>query len=198
MADTPSLRDLAETRGDRRSFFRGTVGRVLEQLVRHAERRVAPRTVFRPPGAMEEIAFLAACTRCGDCVDVCPARAIFKAPPGAGFSAGTPMIDPDIQPCVVCTDMPCARACPTEALAVPEHGWHGYHMASLVLMPERCIAFRGQECGVCARQCPVGEAAIALDDEGRPVIRIEGCVGCGVCVRACVTSPSSLALSHIA
>jgi Fe-S-cluster-containing hydrogenase component 2 len=48
---------------------------------------------------------------------------------------------------------------------------------------------------VCARACPVGPRALALDEEGRPVLKVEGCVGCGVCVRACVTSPSSLTLS---
>jgi NAD-dependent dihydropyrimidine dehydrogenase PreA subunit len=43
--------------------------------------------------------------------------------------------------------------------------------------------------------CPVGDAALALDDMGRPVIRREGCVGCGLCVRACITTPSSFALT---
>ena len=67
-------------------------------------------------------------------------------------------------------------------------------LALLELDPDRCIVFNDVECGICARVCPVGDAAIALDDRGRPVIRAEGCVGCGVCVRACVTTPSSLSL----
>ena len=183
--------------GDRRNFFRQTLGRVAEEVTKRTERRVAPRLYFRPPGAMEELPFLAACTRCGDCISVCPVDAIVKAPPGAGFAVGTPMIDPTVQPCTVCDDMPCAAVCPTDALNVPVRLWEGLRLAALELSPEQCIAFQGVECGVCARACPVGDAAIALDDSGRPIIKIEGCVGCGVCVRACVTAPSSLELHFV-
>jgi MauM/NapG family ferredoxin protein len=197
MTDEFGSRFLAGAEGDRRAFFRQTVGRLMEEVVRRTERRVAPQPVLRPPGALDEVEFLAACTRCDDCIDVCPANAIVKAPPGAGLSAGTPMIDPAVQPCTVCNDMLCAAACPTEALEVPERLWQGYRMAALELVPEVCIAFQGVECGVCARVCPVGERALTLDDRGQPVIHAEGCVGCGVCVRACVTTPSSLKLQLI-
>jgi ferredoxin-type protein NapG len=100
-----------------------------------------------------------------------------------------------VQACVVCADMPCAHACPTGALVPPVGGWAEVRMGALALDPERCITFHGAACGVCARVCPVGERALALDAAGRPVLRPEGCVGCGVCVTACVTSPSSLQLS---
>jgi ferredoxin-type protein NapG len=179
---------------DRRGFFRETFSRLLREATIRTERRVAPRRYFRPPGAADELAFLASCTRCGDCIDVCPVHAIIKAPPDAGLAAGTPMIDPAIQACVVCADMPCARACETGALVVPTGGWAGLHLGVLELDPERCITFHGVSCGVCARACPVGEQALALDGAGHPVLKPEGCVGCGVCVTACVTSPSSLTL----
>ncbi len=188
-------RDLLQGQeGDRRNFFSETIGRLVEEVVHRTERRVSPLPVMRPPGAIDEIAFLAACTRCGDCIDVCPPRAIVKAPAGAGLAAGTPMIDPAMQPCTVCTDMPCVRSCATGALVMPEWGWKGYRLASLELIPERCIVFQKVECGTCARVCPVGPKALSLDDGGRPVIHAENCVGCGVCVRACVTTPSSLKL----
>jgi ferredoxin-type protein NapG len=185
---------------DRRTFFQETVGKLLHEVVERAERRVAPKRWFRPPGAAPEVAFVAACTRCGDCIDVCPVHAIMKTPAsGGGLAAGTPYIDPTVQACVVCDDMPCAAACETGALVVPAdiagRGiWAGVRMGVLDLDPGRCITFQGAACGVCARACPIGEQALAMDDRGHPVLKPEGCVGCGVCVTACVTTPSSLKL----
>lgn len=179
---------------DRRGFFRETLGQLLREVAVRTEERVAPRRFFRPPGAAPEMAYLASCTRCGDCIEVCPVHAIIKAPANAGLAAGTPVIDPALQACVVCADIPCAHACETGALVPPADGWASVHMGVLELDAERCITFHGVSCGVCARACPVGERALGLDHAGRPVLRPEGCVGCGVCVTACVTAPSSLAL----
>jgi MauM/NapG family ferredoxin protein len=180
---------------ERRAFFRETLGRLAREVTIRTEQRVAPDRYFRPPGAGPELAFLAACTRCGACIDVCPVHAIIKASPRAGLAAGTPIIDPTRTACIACADMPCARTCPTGALQVPEGGWSEVRLGRLALDPDRCITFHGSSCGVCARACPIGESALALDAGGRPVLKPEGCVGCGVCVTACVTAPSSLSLS---
>ena len=80
-----------------------------------AEKRVVTQRYIRPPGALPEGDFLAACTRCSECVDVCPPKAIIKVAATGGLAAGTPYLHPLQQPCVVCTDMPCAAACPTDA-----------------------------------------------------------------------------------
>jgi len=179
---------------DRRDFFRDTLGRVAREVARRAEERVAPRRYFRPPGAAGEAEFLVLCTRCGDCADACPVHAIRTAPASAGLAAGTPLLEPAVTACIVCADMPCTRSCETGALTVPPRGWADIHMGALELDTERCITFHGSACGVCARACPVGEQALALDDAGRPVLKPEGCVGCGVCVTSCPTIPSSLRL----
>ena len=76
------------------------------------------------PGALPELGFLAACTRCGDCIPVCPVQAIVRAPTESGLAAGTPYLNIQVQACIACADMPCARACPTEALTVPA-AWMG-------------------------------------------------------------------------
>ncbi len=193
MVNIPGLPDFT----DRRALFKSSFGKWLEQAMEQAERRVAPERYLRPPGALPEMAFLAACTRCGDCITACPPFAIRKVSSSGGLAAGTPYIDPTIQGCVVCESIPCARACPTEALTLPPDGWQGYRLATLELVPERCVTFAGTPCRACADACPVGERALSIDADGHPVLKAEGCVGCGVCVRACITAPSSLVLHSL-
>ena len=176
---------------DRRSLFRQALGGAIDTIARATEERIVQQRYVRPPGALTEVAFLASCTRCGECVKACPGGAVLTVPSHGGLAAGTPFLEPARIPCVACTDMPCATACPTVALTVPETGWAHERLGRVEFHPERCITFEGQECGVCVTACPVGDAALALDDAGRPVLRAEGCVGCGRCVRECITAPSS-------
>ena len=182
------------TPGDRRDLLKQAADQWLGSLMEQAEERIIRRRFVRPPGALPEVAFLAACTRCNACVDVCPPRAIRTAPSSEGFAAGTPHLEVELQPCIACPDMPCAAACPTGALTLPEEKWKGYKLQVLELVPERCVTFSGVTCSACAESCPVGPTALAMDAEGHPVMKAEGCVGCGVCVRACITSPSSFKL----
>src|SRR5437867_4162533 len=74
----------AELLNERREFFQSTIGKLLHEVARRTEERVAPKRWFRPPGAAPEVAFVAACTRCGDCIDVCPVHAILKTPATGG------------------------------------------------------------------------------------------------------------------
>src|SRR2546430_15082407 len=101
VAGEPVPELLMDTRAhDRRGFFRDAFGRLLHEVTVRTERRVAPRRYFRPPGAADEISFLASCPRCGDCVTVCPLQPPITAPPAAGLPPGTPTIDPRIQACL--------------------------------------------------------------------------------------------------
>jgi MauM/NapG family ferredoxin protein len=179
---------------DRRGFLSEALKLIAREAGSLLADRVAPRRHFRPPGALPEPAFLAACTRCGYCIEACPVHAVISAQSSAGLAASTPVILPEAEPCVVCDGMFCALVCPTGALAAPADGWAREKLGDLALDTERCIAFQGIECGVCARVCPIGPAALDLDEQGRPAIGA-ACVGCGVCVRTCVTSPSSFTLT---
>jgi ferredoxin-type protein NapG len=176
---------------NRRSFFRRIFGDTVERVARATEERVVQQRYVRPPGALPEVAFLAACTRCGECVSACPAGVILQVSPRGGLAAGTPYLEPARMPCLACADMPCARACPTDALDFPATGWQEVRLGRIEFHPERCVTFEGKPCGVCATVCPVGERALSLDEDGRPVLKAEGCVGCGSCVRECITIPSS-------
>ena len=176
---------------DRRTLFRDSLGRWVRDLVDKTEDRLIQQRYVRPPGALPEMAFLAACTRCGDCTPVCPVRAIRTVPTSGGLAAGTPFLEPISQPCVACADMPCVAACPTGALTLPANGWTHYRLGFVELIPERCVTFEGSPCRVCVDACPMGDRALVQDEAGHPVLKKEGCVGCGVCVRECITSPSS-------
>ncbi|HEY4319818.1 MAG TPA: 4Fe-4S dicluster domain-containing protein [Gemmatimonadales bacterium] len=183
--------------GTRRQFLRGAVRVAVDHAAQSTEDRLIQKRYVRPPGAIPEIAFLAACTRCGECAAVCPPHAIKYADAKGGLAAGTPFLDPAAVPCIACEDMPCAASCPTDALIVPERGWTGVRLGRITLHPDRCITFRGEACAICVQACPVGPAALALDSEGRPILKAEGCVACGVCVRECPTMPSSLTFTPL-
>jgi ferredoxin-type protein NapG/ferredoxin-type protein NapH len=177
--------------GGRRDFLRDSVGQWIEKAIDNTEDRVVTERFLRPPGALPEMAFLAACTRCSECVTACPPKVIRTVPTKGGLAAGTPYLDIRRGPCIACEDMPCASVCPTEALTVPDRGWLGYRLGTIEFVPERCVTYRGTACQVCADACPVGERALVMDDAGHPVLRKEGCVGCGVCIKACISVPPS-------
>ena len=181
----------SDTGFNRRDFlFRGLT-RAIERAGRALGDQIAPATHVRPPGALPEAALAAACTRCGACASACPTQVIVMLGQDAGIAAGTPVLDLASRACAMCADMPCATACPTGALAVPEHGWAAVRLAQLLVDSSRCITYRDVECGVCARACPVGPAALVIDERGHPRLGA-ACTGCGTCIAACVTSPSSL------
>jgi MauM/NapG family ferredoxin protein len=182
---------MTDFEGDRRTFFRQALGDLFERAAKATEERIVQQRYVRPPGALSEVGFLTSCTRCGACASACPAGAILHVPSRGGLAAATPYLEPSRIPCIACVDMPCAAACPTDALTVPELGWATERLGRIEFHADRCITFEGRECGVCVRSCPVGERALSLDDEGRPVLKAEGCVACGVCVRDCITVPSS-------
>ncbi len=72
---------------------------------------------LRPPGALEEHDFLAACIKCGQCVQVCPVSALHPADLLDGFGVGAPFIEPRKQACDFSCDVAqCILACPTGAL----------------------------------------------------------------------------------
>jgi len=108
---------------DRRSFFRSALdkgGKTVINAVDASVRKQASRWI-RPPFALDELEFILACTRCGDCIEACPHEVIFglSARVGAKF-AGTPALDLLNKGCHLCADWPCVNACEPDALVLPE------------------------------------------------------------------------------
>jgi ferredoxin-type protein NapG len=138
-----------------------------------------PLPVLRPPGAIEESAFLAACTRCNACVEACPHDAITLAPPRLRGAGGTPVLNPADAPCRMCDDRPCIAVCEPHALRfeVPAR------MGTATISRLNCLAHQNTTCSACVEQCPV-EGAMRWEN-GRPVVDPDACTGCGVCQYVC-------------
>lgn len=135
--------------------------------------------LLRPPGAMDEDAFLRLCTRCDACAEACPHDAVVPAPVRLRGAAGTPVIEPLTAPCRMCADLPCAVACPTGALRPDAPRV----MGRAVIAAHDCLAYQSATCSVCVERCPV-PGALRLE-AGRPVVDASRCTGCGVCQHVC-------------
>ena len=156
-----------------------------------------PATAIRPPGALAESEFLAACVRCGLCVRDCPYDTLKLAELGDGVATGTPYFEARDIPCEMCEDIPCVVACPSGALVRELTDIGEARMGLAVLIDqENCLNFLGLRCDVCYRVCPVIDKAITLERMHNPrsdrhamllpTVHSDHCTGCGKCEKACV------------
>jgi ferredoxin-type protein NapG len=188
----------------RSTFFRnlgllvgGFVAEKVEDVITGGERQW-----LRPPGALDELAFLSTCTRCDKCLPACPQAALVKAPASAGLAAGTPYIQPRSMPCFLCQDLPCIPACPDGALVWPvrrigseeKSGPAAVKMGTARIHPSRCLTYPAenrpaQDCQVCVEHCPFPGEAIRMTEgtPAHPLVDETRCTGCGLCVFACPT-----------
>jgi ferredoxin-type protein NapG len=135
---------------ERRRFLRsiavgGAVTCVaLASFAQHKVAHAGPR--LRPPGALDEEAFLAACIKCGQCVQVCPIRAIHLGDLDEGLSNGVPYIAARDQACdFSCDATQCILACPTGALShlIDKKEQVKMGVAKFV-EPDACLARQGK------------------------------------------------------
>jgi ferredoxin-type protein NapG len=170
--------------------------------------------VLRPPAAIAESDFLAACIKCGACVEACPYNTLKLAEPQENIPIGTPWFNPRVIPCYMCVDVPCVPACPTKALdldklipagkeSIPENMNVNMMDVGVAVVDEKsCIAFWGIQCDACYRACPLINEALFLSFERnertgkhaflKPTINPDICTGCGKCEHACVTEKAAI------
>jgi ferredoxin-type protein NapG len=140
----------------------GLLGLGVGLYAKHA--RALPPAAIRPPGALPETEFSAACIRCGLCVRDCPFDILHLAKPEEPLSTGTPYFVARQLPCEMCEDIPCVKACPTGALDHSLKDINKSKMGLAVLVDqETCLNFLGLRCDICYRVCPVIDKAITLD-----------------------------------
>ncbi len=181
---------MANSNNNRRKFFATTLQSVgltaLGGLLwsGYSDEVKASPLVLRPPGAIKEEDFLAACIKCGLCAEACQNRdtnidkETGKARPGTLLMAkggdhkliGTPYFIPTEVPCYMCEDIPCVPVCPSGALDMPsllnekeELDINKSRMGLAVVHKESCIAFWGIQCDACYRACPLLDEAITLE-----------------------------------
>lgn len=172
----------------------------------------AAELALRPPGALPEERFQNACIKCGICVDDCPYDTLKLANKEDNIPVGTPYFMPREVPCYMCTDIPCVKNCPTDALS-PELLYDSQKeekvmnineadMGIAVLDQNNCVAFWGIRCDACYRACPLIDEALTIKTERnertgkhallKPVVHADKCTGCGMCEHACITEKASI------
>lgn len=171
--------------------------------------KALPANALRPPGAIDENAFQAACYRCGRCVRACSYNSLKLAQLGSGPANGTPYFLARQIPCEMCDDIPCVKACPSGALDSSLTDIERARMGVAVLVSrDTCLNILGLRCDVCYRECPLVTKAITLEEQhnrrtGRhaimePVVHAEFCTGCGKCERSCVLEEAAIKVLPIA
>jgi len=201
---------------DRGGFFKaagtllaGFVAGKLEEAIEG----MGPK-MLRPPGALDELAFLTECTRCDRCIQACPQGALRRAPAGAGLAMGTPFMVPREMPCFLCERLPCVAACPDGALVWPRamaeggaerEGPAAVRIGVAHIKKTRCLAFEtparpAEPCRACIDRCPYPGKAITLRIHGKsriahPVVLEDGCTGCGMCEYACPAPRPGIAVA---
>jgi len=188
----------------RRDFFKHGLGHVLDSVreVTNAawgpeQPEVPTPELIRPPGALPETEFLEKCTRCNECVKVCPQEAIMKFVGEGSPNHLTPMLNMRKAACTLCEDLPCINVCEPKAL-VSLASVREVKMGIAVINEKLCHAFQGMDCDYCVKDCPFPGEAIFLDDQRRPVVVEDVCTGCGLCENICPSRQSAIIVKRLA
>lgn len=146
----------------RRQFLRGRIAQA--------------KPALRPPGALREADFLATCTRCDDCIPVCPNHIVFSD------AEGYPALSFAHAACTFCGA--CQRACIPKALRGDPSG---AKLNAVAIIGPDCVALDGVVCRVCGDACEAEAIRFPPRAGGTPlpVVMAERCTGCGACVGAC-------------
>ncbi len=175
----------------RRDLFKGMFRNITNIAVESLERS-QPRLRPRPPGALTETIFLATCTRCGKCSQICPAGCIRPYDdPSKGYVLGTPYVDFTRKGCSFC--MQCVANCPTGALSANSE--NEYRIGTAHISESACIAWKGAICGNCGFACK--RQAIISDQNRRPKVQANLCNGCGICQSRCIASPNAIIIDDV-
>jgi polyferredoxin len=165
--------------------------------------------LIRPPGSVEESAFLSKCIKCDQCIKACPTNVLQPATfREAGFEGWwTPVMNFNIGHCQLKCNL-CSEVCPTGAIrkvTVDEKLGKGdfveqgpIRLGTAFFDLGRCLPHAMQvPCVVCEEVCPTSPKAIQTRDEevknvfgqivllNKPFMVPDLCIGCGICQTEC-------------
>jgi polyferredoxin len=164
-------------------------------------RRESPM-LLRPPGTLDvnpDPIALTKCTRCSECMRVCPTSGLQPAVLDAGVEGvGTPVLIPRLGYCDYSCNA-CGHACPVQAIPPLSLDEKRLQVIGKAYIDEnRCIAWSDHTpCIVCEEMCPVPKKAVQLEDaevwgpDGKrvqlqlPHVVRDLCIGCGICEYKC-------------
>lgn len=149
-------------------------------------------TVIRPPGAVNENIFMGLCSRCGNCINVCPENIII---PDFGSSGLRGLLTPILKYGRGYCNEWCAKClltCPTSAirrLSLEQKRLTAIGAAQID--KSLCLAWTSrQDCMVCQEFCPYQAiAAVTNNGVNCPEVKKEICRGCGACENHCPAIP---------
>lgn len=133
---------------------------------------------FYPPWAVT--GFTDQCTRCGDCLKVCPTQILHKG------DGGFPEVDFQAGECTFCGF--CRSACTAGALNAPQTWTQAISISSA------CVAQQGVDCRVCGESCEPAAINFRLQigQVAQPHLDPESCTGCGACIAPCPVQAISI------
>lgn len=158
--------------------------------------------LLRPPGVAEtgqDLVAFTQCTRCGECLRVCPTGGLQPAVLDAGVQGlGSPILIPRLGYCDYSCNA-CGQTCPVQAIPPLDLDQKRLKIIGRAYIDEnRCIAWSDHlPCIVCQEMCPLPEKAIQLEDaqvwgpDGTrvdlqlPHMLRDLCIGCGICEYKC-------------
>lgn len=158
----------------RRRFLRGGF---LASLQSQQIKQQGPRAI-RPPWAVNESDFTTACTRCGDCIQVCETQILIKGEggfPEVSFARG------ECTFCQQCVDV-CRQPIFRSTEEIP---WS--HKVEIL---DGCLTKRQVECRSCGDSCEMRAIRFipTFGKVAQTALNTDNCNGCGACIQSCPVS----------
>jgi ferredoxin-type protein NapG len=197
----------------RRDFLKTGIVLVGGLVVLGSLGEVPAQAHVRPPGVIDESKFLAACNRCGRCLDACPTQGLTTVSLLDPRSSGSPTLsgycrvfdEVSIPPYPGGNDelksgaipgtpcLKCVYACPTGALKVLDI--RQAKMGLAIIDKSTCLGWVSGTCNRCFDTCPVN--AVVESVQYQPVVDGTKCIGCAQCTYVCPTSPKSVIVNPL-